>query len=272
MNVIENFSKGGFVGQVQPNSLIHADCLDAMKYIEPKSIDMILCDLPYGTTACKWDVVIPFEPLWEQYERIIKDNGAIVLFASQPFTSLLGASNIKALKYAWVWSKTKPTNFANAKKMPLKGFEDILVFYRNLPTYNPQGLQKVDIKRVNTGTQSARSGGTTGIKGNGDITTQNMSFTGGMYIQEWTNYPRGIIEFGQDSPSLHPTQKPVALLEYLIKTYTNEGETVLDNCAGSGSTGVACLNTKRKFIGIEKDDKYFEVAKKRINEQVLTLF
>ena len=247
-------------------TLIHGDCLVEMRNIADKSIDMILCDLPYGTTKCKWDVVIPFEPLWEQYKRIIKDKGAIVLFASQPFTSLLGVSNISMLKYAWVWSKTKPTNFANAKKMPLKGFEDILVFYRSLPTYNPQGLQKVDIKRVNAGTQSARSEGTTGIKGNGDITTQNMSFTGGAYLQEWTNYPRGIIEFGQDSPSLHPTQKPVALLEYLIKTYTLEGEIVLDNAMGSGSTGVACKNLYRRFIGIEKDDTYFEIAKKRIEE------
>ena len=248
--------------------LMQGDCLGKMKDIPDKSIDMILADLPYGTTACKWDVIIPFEPLWEQYKRIIKDHGAIVLFGSQPFTSLLGASNLSGLRYSWVWCKTKPTNFANAKKMPLKGFEDILVFYGALPTYNPQGLLKVDLQRKNAGTQSARSMGTKGTKENGDVTTQNMSFAGGGYKQEWTNYPRGVIEFGQDSPSKHPTQKPVALLEYLIKTYTLEGETVLDNCMGSGSTGVACIKTKRNFIGIEKDPEYFKIAEKRINENL----
>ena len=191
--------------------LYHGDCLEVMKEIEDKSVDMILCDLPCGTTKCKWDTIIPFVPLWEQYNRIIKDNGAIVLFASQPFTSVLVNSNIRMFKYEWIWRKNKGGNPLNAKKIPMKQHESILVFYKKSPTYNPQSVQFCKVER-----------------------------------------------------DLHPTQKPVALLEYLVKTYTNEGELILDNCMGSGSTGVACVNTNRKFIGIELDDKYFEVAKERI--------
>lgn len=249
--------------EIKPNEIYLGDCLEIMQYIPDKSIDMILCDLPYGTTACKWDTVIPFEPLWEQYERIIKDNGAIVLFGSQPFTSILGYSNLKMLKYSWIWEKTKPTNFTNAKKMPLKGFEEILVFYKKLPTYNPQGLIKVDKVVKNTGTKSRKN-----IKENGDTTSAEICKTNGEnYYQEFTNYPRGILKFPNgSSKSLHPTQKPVELCEYLIKTYTQPGEIVLDNCIGSGTTAIAALNTGRFFIGIEKEPKYVEIARQRVEQ------
>jgi len=223
------------------------DCLDIMPSIPDRSIDMILCDLPYGTTACKWDVVIPFEPLWEQYKRIIKDRGAIVLFGSEPFSSYLRMSNIKNYKYDWIWDKKAFSNQMMAKKQPLRIVENIMVF--NSKIYNPQGLVKC-----------------CKITKQGSRITNNIG--GGKrekeYYQEFTNFPKNILSFSKDRPSVHSTQKPVALLEYLIKTYTLEGETVLDNCMGSGSTGVACLNTNRNFIGIEKDDTYFEIAKKRM--------
>ena len=227
--------------------LIKGDCLEEMKGIEDGSVDMVLCDLPYGTTACKWDSVIPFEPLWEQYKRVIKKNGAIVLTASQPFTSQLGASNLKMLKYAWVWEKSSVTGHLNAHHMPMKKHEDVLVFYAGRVTYKPQGLipyQKVK-KRGSNG--------------------KNFGVSGTENYQESTNYPRSILQFNNDG-KLHPTQKPVTLMEYLIRTYTNKGETVLDNTMGSGTTGVACVNTEREFIGIEMDDTYFEIAKKRIEK------
>ena len=258
MNVFENFNEGGYVGQIQPNSLIHADCLDAMKYIESKSIDMILCDLPYGTTACKWDVIIPFEPLWEQYKRIIKDRGVIVLFGSEPFSSYLRMSNIKDYKYDWVWDKVnRYTGYSNCKNAPLKRYENLSVFAKQKTIYNPQ--MTVGKAYRKTGDYSAKIYGTGKIKKTGE--------------NRGTRYPYNILQFNGDDKKngfLHPTQKPVDLLEYLIKTYTNENETVLDNCMGSGSTGVACVNTKRNLIGIEKDDKYFEIAKKRIEEHLTT--
>ena len=225
------------------------DCLELMKEIPDKSIDMILCDLPYGTTACKWDTVIPFNPLWEQYNRIIKDNSAIVLFGSQPFTTELNHSNLKMFRYEWIWIKNNSTGFQLANKRPLKKHEIISVFYRKQPTYNPQGLQvygKIN-RRKSTG--------------------DNLSeMNNNEYIQRFTNYPTQILEFGYDKEKLHPTQKPVALLEYLIKTYTNEGDVVLDNCMGSGSTGVACINTNRNFIGYELDEHYFQIAKERLEQ------
>ena len=225
------------------------DCLELMKEIPDKSIDMILCDLPYGTTACKWDTVIPFNPLWEQYNRIIKDNSAIVLFGSQPFTTELNHSNLKMFRYEWIWIKNNSTGFQLANKRPLKKHEIISVFYRKQPTYNPQGLQvygKIN-RRKSTG--------------------DNLSeMNNNEYIQRFTNYPTQILEFGYDKEKLHPTQKPVALLEYLIKTYTNEGDVVLDNCMGSGSTGVACVNTNRNFIGYELDEHYFQIAKERLEQ------
>ena len=231
--------------------LIHGDCLEEMKNIPDKSIDMILCDLPYGTTRNKWDTVIDLDLLWIEYERIIKDNGAIVLFAQVPFNIILGYSNLKLLKYEWIWEKEQGTGHLNAKKMPLKSHENIMVFYKKLPTYNPQmvGNEVRTVKR----------------SGNKSKTTNYGDF---IEIKESTyigRYPKDIIKFNKDK-GYHPTQKPVVLLEYLIKTYTNEGEIVLDNCMGSGSTGVACINTNRKFIGIELEEKYFNVAKNRIEE------
>ena len=227
------------------------DCLEAMKSIPDKSIDMILCDLPYGTTRNKWDTVIDLDLLWSQYERIIKDNGAIVLFAQVPFNIVLGYSNLKLLKYEWIWEKEQGTGHLNAKKMPLKSHENIMVFYKKPPTYNPQmvGNEVRTVKR----------------SGNKSKTTNYGDF---IEIKESTyigRYPKDIIKFNKDK-GYHPTQKPVALLEYLIKTYTNENELVLDFTMGSGSTGVACVNTNRKFIGIELDEKYFNIAKNRIED------
>lgn len=235
--------------------LIQGYCLEVMKDIPDGSVDMILCDLPYGTTACKWDSIIPFEPLWNHYERIIKDNGAIVLFATEPFGAMLRMSNLHLYRYDWVWDKVSVVGFANAKKMPLRNVEYIAVFYKKLPTYNPQGLIP-----MNKNIKNGKAHTTRGEKG---ISAINGGRFKDCYTQEYTNYPKQILKYGREQ-GYHPTQKPIALLEYLIKTYTNEGETVLDNCMGSGSTGVACKNTNRDFIGIELDEKYFEIAKQRI--------
>ncbi len=237
--------------KIEPNNIYLGDCLELMKYIPDKSIDMILCDLPYGTTACKWDTIIPFEPLWEQYKRIIKDNGAVVLFGSQPFTTKLIQSNLEMFRYEWIFEKHQGTNPAMAKKQPLKAHENILVFYKLQPVYCPQmGKGKP-------------------YKGYKSDKPQSEVYGGGKSVHRdnpnGTRYPKTVVKFTKDKGKrFHPTQKPVALLEYLIKTYTNEGDTVLDNCMGSGSTGVACINTNRKYIGIEKELKYFEIAKKRI--------
>ena len=232
------------------------DCLELMKEIPDKSIDMILCDLPYGTTACKWDSVIPFEPLWEQYKRIIKDNGAIVLFGSEPFSTELRHSNMKMFKYDWIWEKTKASGFLNAKKSPLRAHEVISVFYKNQPTYNPQySFGHKPYKKINV------SDGATSVYGKIDKTGIVEESKDGR------RYPRSVIKFSNpNNKTIHPTQKPVALLEYLIKTYTNEGETVLDNCMGSGSTGIACINTNRNFIGYELDEHYFQIAKERLEQ------
>ena len=311
------------------------DCLEVMKDVPDKSVDMILCDLPYGTTDCKWDNVIPFAPLWAQYNRLVKDNGAIVLFAAQPFTTKLIQSNFADFKYCWYWKKNTATGHPFAKFQPMRCVEDICVFrrqggnegqylslraylltelkkcglkraeidkllgntmsshyftmgrqfvipsekdYKKLQstgyfartydeikkefssarhkreaTYNPQGLIKLEktIKRK---------------KSKATDTIYDMSTLGKEHEQKYTNYPKNLIEFAKDTERLHPTQKPVALLEYLVKTYTNEGDTVLDNCMGSGSTGVACKNTKRKFIGIELEKNYFDIAESRIRK------
>ena len=234
--------------------LIQGNCLEVMKDIPDGSIDMILTDPPYGTTACKWDSVIPFEPMWEQLRRIIKPNGAIVLFGSQPFTSALVMSNPKMFKYDWVWNKRMATGFLDAKKRPLKVHENILVFYEKLPKYNPiftngkPYTRPEPTKLFNGYRQDLLKVATTNVSGK--------------------RYPKTIIDISNANQrgKVHPTQKPVALLEYLIKTYTNEGETVLDFTMGSGSTGVAAKNLNRNFIGIELDEEYFEIAKKRIEE------
>ncbi len=238
------------------NKIYNMDCLEGMKYIDDKSIDMILCDLPYGTTACKWDVIIPFKPLWEQYERIIKDNGVIALTSTQPFTSNLIVSNLKLFKYQWYWIKS-PTGFLNAKKMPMKSVEDICIFYKKLPTYNPQGLVLLNKEKSNHKSKMQKT--------EVGISTHNGGRLPEKYIQKYTNYPRQELYFPNEK-GLHPTQKPVALFEYLIKTYTNEGETVLDNCAGSFTTAVACDNTNRNWICIEKEEKYCNIGLTRIND------
>jgi site-specific DNA-methyltransferase (adenine-specific) len=247
--------------------LLHGDCLELMKDIPDKSIDMILCDLPYGTTACKWDTVIPFEPLWGQYKRIIKDNGAIVLTASQPFTSALVMSNIKMFKYEWIWEKTMTSNFCQAKYQPMKYHENVLIFAKNKTIYNPIMEERSEI-----GKKRLKNNGKI-ISGKNNITEIiNFQKKPGEYKQYDCNKinPKSVQKFKSvpncNGTKLHPTQKPVALMEYLIKTYTNENETVLDNCMGSGTTGVACKNLNRNFIGIEKDDKYFEIANNRIND------
>ncbi|WP_282026845.1 DNA-methyltransferase [Limimaricola cinnabarinus] len=229
--------------------LLLGDCLERMAELADGSVDMILADLPYGTTACKWDTIIPFEPMWAQFKRIAKPNAAIVLTASQPFTSALVMSNPKGFKYSWVWRKNRPTGFANAKRRPLKTVEDVCVFHAR--HYYPQGLVRVD--------RRARNSRSTG----GD-TTGAFRFGGG-YTQEWTNYPRDVLDYRSDEGAkVHPTQKPIALMEYLIRTYTQGGETVLDPTMGSGTTGVACANTGRDFIGIERDPEYMEIARNRI--------
>lgn len=229
--------------------LRQGDCLEVMKDIPDKSIDMILCDLPYGTTRNKWDSIIDLNELWVMYERIIKDNGVIVLFSQMPFTAELVHSNLKLFRYEWIWQKDNGTGFLNAKKMPLKINENILVFYKKLPTYNPQMRTGFKPYKCKQGRHSTNYG----AYEQGHITESNGE-----------RYPTDIIEFKKDS-GLHPTQKPVTLLEYLIKTYTNEGDTVLDNCMGSGSTGVACKKLNRNFIGIELDENYYKIACERIN-------
>jgi site-specific DNA-methyltransferase (adenine-specific) len=225
-------------------NLMHGDCLEMMQLIPDGSVDMVLTDPPYGTTACKWDTVIPLDAMWAQLKRVIKPNGAIVMTASQPFTSALVMSNPKSFKYSWAWKK-RPVNFLNAKKQPLRNLEDILVFGGK--SYKPQGL--IEKKRINKRSNSTQTKGLHGLS--------NAS--------EFTNYPNQLLEFFGER-GLHPTQKPVALMEYLIRTYTDKGEAVLDFTMGSGTTGVACVNTGRKFIGIELDQGYFDIATQRINQ------
>jgi site-specific DNA-methyltransferase (adenine-specific) len=238
------------------NSIKCGDCLELMKEIPDKSIDLILCDLPYGQTACKWDSVIPFESLWKQYKRIIKDNGAIVLFGSEPFSSELRHSNLQMYKYDWIWEKPQGVNFAQFNHMPMSVYETISVFgnfglsknAKIQPIYNPQGVIEINKpKKAKTYSEHRP-------------TSNNKD-----HIQKFSNYPRQIIQF-KAARGFHPTQKPVALLEYLIRTYTNEGDTVLDNCMGSGSTGVACINENRNFIGYELNEEYFNIAQNRLRE------
>lgn len=236
------------------------DCIDEMRGMPDGSVDMVMTDPPYGTTACKWDSVIPFEPMWEQLKRIVKPNGAIVLMASQPFTSALVMSNPEMFKYCWVWDKISVTGFANAKRQPLRHMEDVAVFYKTAPQYHPQGLTTCTMKRKN-----AASDGGASLKGEHNSNGMGALRTPGLErVQEFTNYPKQRLEVPRSGKSTHPTQKPVALMEYLIRTYTNEGETVLDFTMGSGTTGVACARTGREFIGIERDQGYFEIAQERI--------
>lgn len=235
-------------------NLMKGDCLEIMKLIPDGSVDMVLCDLPYGTTQNKWDCPIELLRLWPEYWRVCKSDAAIVLTAQSPFDKVLGCSQLGHLKYEWIWEKTAATGFLNAKKAPLKAHENVLVFYKKLPTYNPQMTNGHTIKRVS-------------------VTHTNHSPNYGRQMtrepyESTERYPRSVQKFAKDNrlANEHPTQKPVALMEYLIRTYTNEGDTVLDNTMGSGTTGVACANTGRNFIGIERDDKYFAIAKQRIED------
>lgn len=243
--------------------LKHGDCLELMKQIPDESVDMILCDLPYGITANKWDVIIPFKELWEQYRRIIKQRGCIALFGKEPFSSELRISNKKMYRYDWVWNKVNGGNPLLAKKMPMNVTENISIFYKKLPMYNPIKETK-DPKNLRNRKKHVAFG---------DNYASGMIDTSKSDIPGTKKYPKNIInidcwsgELNHKAKRFHPTQKPILLLEYLIKTYTNENMTVLDNCMGSGSTGVACVNTDRNFIGMELDEHYFEIAKERIDE------
>ena len=240
------------------NKIYNEDCLEGMKKIEDKSIDMILCDLPYGTTRNKWDTVIPLDKLWEQYERVIKDNGAIVLTASQPFTSALVMSNPSIFRYEWIWIKSRASLFQNARKMPMKRHENILVFYKKLPTYN------LELKRLDKKIKSSRKNKGGSMLGN----TSGVVSKGKEYYQEETGFNFSDIFFkNPNNKNIHPTQKPAPLFEHLIKTYTNEGETVLDNCMGSGTTAIACMNTNRNYIGFELDKEYYDKSLDRIKNR-----
>ncbi|PHQ90127.1 MAG: cytosine methyltransferase [Sulfurimonas sp.] len=236
------------------NKIHLGDCLELMKDIGTASIDMILCDLPFGTTKNDWDKVLDFEALWYQYERVIKDNGAIVLFAQAPFDKVLACSNLKLFRYEWIWEKTSATGFLNAQKMPLKAHENILVFYKKLPTYNP--IKTKAHKKV------SRASHKTACK-------QSSNYGKQMHTKDYCSderYPRSVLKFPSDKQhhNLHPTQKPLALVEYFIQTYTNEGEIVLDNCTGSGTTPEGCINLNRQFIAYEKEEYIYKTACERV--------
>jgi site-specific DNA-methyltransferase (adenine-specific) len=242
---------------VELNKIYNEDCLEGMKKIDDKSIDMILCDLPYGTTKCKWDTIIPFDKLWEQYERIIKDNGAIVLTASQPFTSALVMSNPKLFKYEWIWKKNAGSNFACLKYQPMKEHESILIFSKNKTVYNPQMQERAESGKSRVKTKINYNTNTELVE---DSLHNKISS-----IRPQLRYPSSVQLFNRER-GLHPTQKPVSLFEYLIKTYTNENDLILDNCMGSGTTAIACINNNRNFVGFELDKNYFDIANKRIED------
>jgi site-specific DNA-methyltransferase (adenine-specific) len=243
------------------NQIYNEDCLEGMKRIPDKSIDMILCDLPYGTTACKWDVIIPFEPLWEQYERVVKDNGAILLFGKQPFTSVLILSNVKHFRYELIWNKKTGTDFVQANKKPTNAHENIAVFYKNRPNYNridDEGFSAYTRERNNTIEQD-------------NIVSLSTPLKRTNTVNDGSRVPTSIRTYFPDNrkgkgTSLHPTQKPLALIEWAVKSYTTEGDTILDNCMGSGTTAIACMNTNRNFIGVELDENYFRIATERIEQ------
>jgi site-specific DNA-methyltransferase (adenine-specific) len=252
------------------NQIVHGDCLEVMKDIDDKSVDMVLCDLPYGATKNKWDIVIPFEPLWEQYKRIIRDGRVTVLFGSQPFTSVLVMSNVKMFKYDWVWDKVQTTNFLNAKRQPLRQHESICVFYKGKSVYNRQFADR-KLKDIRKNAREYKFNQK--YKGCQEH-TGDYDFN---YAEDYDNTkinPKSIIKFTSQPKrvkALHPTQKPVALLEYLIRTYTNKGDLVLDNCIGSGTTAEACMNSGRRFIGIEKEKKFVTIARNRVAKHRLDI-
>ena len=247
---------------MRKQELYCGDCFDIMPRIPASSVDLILCDLPYGTSVVhKWNKTLPLEKLWEEYERIIKPNGVICLFGTQPFTSQLICSNIKLYRYMWLWKKENPTGFLNANYKPLNAVEEIAVFSKatvgslskNPIPYHPPTLKPIDKKKVNSPNNTWRNA-------MGYQSGNNQLNSGKEFVQKYTNYPTTILEFAREKEQVHPTQKPTSLLEFLIQTYTDENDLVMDNCMGSGSTGVACKNTNRGFIGIEKDPKYFDIA------------
>lgn len=240
------------------NKIYNEDCLEGMKKIEDKSIDMILCDLPYGTTKCRWDNIIPLDKLWEEYKRIIKDEGTIVLTGSQIFTTLVIEKNKEMFRYEWIWVKNNCTGFLQAKYRPLKNHENIMVFSKKQGKYNPQGVVKV--QRYHKAKQ--HRGGRI-IQGD----AYEKQVLQKDYVQEYSNYPKSVIHFDREVNTIHPTQKPLALFEYLIKTYTDEGDIVLDNCIGSGTTAVACIRTNRNYIGFELDNEYYSKALERIKNE-----
>lgn len=250
--------------------LLQGDCLEVMDRMIEKGIkvDAVITDPPYGTTQCKWDTIIPFDEMWIRIHKLSKEDSPIILFGSEPFSSLLRISNLKEYKYDWYMKKSKPNGFLNAKKMPLKATENISIFYKSPPTYNPQGLVKIDKVVKNTGTKSRKN-----LKENGDITSAHNAIGQEYYKQEFTNYPINIIECSNGSPnSLHPTQKPLEVIEYLINTYTQENDIILDFTCGSGTTLVAAKNLRRKCYGIELEEKYCEVSKQRLeNSNIITL-
>lgn len=247
--------------------LANGDCLTKMKLIPDGSVDLVLCDPPYGTTKCPWDTVIDFKLMWNELHRLVKPNGAIVLFGNQPFTSTLIVSNIKNYKYNWTWIKHGITGHLSAKKMPTKRIEDCMVFYKSPPTYNPQNVVKFSKPKEFTKSTKVRNAGK-------NVTYATATSSSPMsnikdYTQDFTGYPSNVLRFKSEADTVHPTQKPVKMLEYLIKTYTNEGEVVLDFTMGSGSTGVACVNTDRSFIGIELDKEFFKISQDRIEKAKL---
>ena len=248
--------------------LLQGDCLELMKDIPDKSVDMILCDPPFGTSACKWDTVIDLEKMWEQYNRVIKKDGAIVLFGSEPFSSILRTSNLEMYKYDWKWEKPSGANFLNFKYQPAKVHEDIMVFGKMATSYSKKGNMRYFPQMESGEPYTQKSGKQKQEKNNSTVRSKIDQV---VTENKGTRYPRSIQKFNKDKEKLHPTQKPVALFEYLIKTYTNEGDTVLDNCMGSFTTAVACLNTKRSFIGIEKDAHYFQVGRDRVEKHLITL-
>lgn len=241
------------------SKILHGDCLEVMKQIPNDSIDMVLCDLPYGTTNCKWDSPIDLNKLWLMYDCLVKQDGAILLFAQCPFDKILGSTRINQLRYEWIWHKTEATGHLNSKKAPMKAHENILVFYKKPPLYNPQKTHG-HIRKTATADRAKKMSECYGKQ------------AGITYYDSTDRFPRDVITFSTDKQhsKLHPTQKPVALCEYLIRTYTFENDTVLDNCIGSGTTAIACINTKRNYIGIEKEKKYYEIAKERVKTHLAT--
>ena len=248
--------------KIKNGEFLKGDCLELMADIPDGSVDMILTDLPYATTQNAWDSVIPYEPMWAEFWRVLKPNGAVVLTAAQPFTSSLIASQYEYFKYCWIWEKTRVTGVLNAKHQPLRNYEDVCVFYRSPCTYNPQGLTAC-FKQTGTGANSDNA--------SSNNYGQVSQTSNGKYIQTETGYPRQVIKFASEGKTVHPTQKPVELFEYMINTYTNKGETVLDCTAGSGTTAIAAENTGRQWICIERDDKFYEIATDRVKNHSITV-